>query len=102
VHVDLDADEEVFSHLQDGNVLHLGLALLDGEIEPAQRHRERVREGRLGDDRAEIDAEMDDGLRDLRPDAVCRSTQFSRRGPSCAVISALSIRGIIAYAPCCL
>src|SRR4051812_30023261 len=42
----------------------------DGLAEPPQGDREGIGKRGLGGDRVEIDAEVDDGLRDLRPDAA--------------------------------
>src|SRR2546422_615043 len=74
VHVHLDADEQELVHLEDRNSLHAASLRLrraaDGGAGPLQRDDEGVGQRGLRDHTAELDAEMDDGLRDLRSDAA--------------------------------
>src|SRR5262245_60349515 len=70
VHVHLDGDEQAVTHLEDRDALHRTSAGSDGEPAAIERHGEGVGDRCLRDDALQLDPEMHDRLRDLRPDAA--------------------------------
>ena len=71
LHVDLDRDEEDVADLEDRNAFHVSAPGAAGDAARSSRStcRSASASDRLGGDVAELDAERDDGLGDLRADA---------------------------------